>query len=218
MTKNHSRYFKRIASTMIALSLIAALLAAPSRAPALASASPQSYIVQGGNIDRLSGIVERYGGTVTSRLEIIHAVGALLSPSVISRLQTEPGITAVTPNTQVKLVSGGGDGDDMEVGTGSNSPATDYPDVVGADVVWAQGVIGKGVTVAVVDTGLGKHKGLFRDVKGAKKAPMVNGTALPPESGSWVCACSTKKGTALTSKSSKASNGSSRIKTNTRFR
>jgi len=37
---------------------------------------------------------------------------------------------------------------------------------VGADVVQAQGVLGTGVTVAVVDTGLGWHKGLYKDVDG----------------------------------------------------
>ncbi len=160
-------HLNRLTSALIALALVITLLAVPSSTPTLAPASSQSYIVQGADTDQVSGIVERYGGVVTSRLDIIHGVGATFSPVIVSRLLAEPGITAVTPNTQVKLVSNDDENDDdLEVGAGSNSPATDYPDVVGADVVWAQGVIGKGVTVAIVDTGLGKHKGLFRDVKG----------------------------------------------------
>ena len=163
--KTFSFQLSRLTSAITALALVVTALAIPASAPMLASTGAQSYIVQGPGVDQVSRIVERYGGTVTSRLDIVQGVGALLSPSVISRLLAEPGITAVTLNTQVKLVGDGGD-DDTETGVGPNSPATDYPDVVGADVVWAQGVNGKGVTVAIVDTGLGKHKGLLRDVKG----------------------------------------------------
>jgi serine protease AprX len=43
---------------------------------------------------------------------------------------------------------------------GGSAPATDYADLVGADVVWAEGVTGAGVTVAVVDTGLSNHPGI----------------------------------------------------------
>jgi serine protease AprX len=38
--------------------------------------------------------------------------------------------------------------------------------VIGADVVWDQEVVGSGVTVAVVDTGMSKHRGLIRNIRG----------------------------------------------------
>ena len=57
---------------------------------------------------------------------------------------------------------------DDEGGKGPKSPATDYPDVTGADLVWQKGVTGQGVTVAIVDTGIARHKGLNRDANGNK--------------------------------------------------
>jgi subtilisin family serine protease len=60
-----------------------------------------------------------------------------------------------------------------EGGKGKNSPSTDYPDVVGADVTWQGGAIGQGITVAVVDTGLGSHKAITRDINGKQKGRIV---------------------------------------------
>jgi len=57
------------------------------------------------------------------------------------------------------------DGDDDE-GDDWNIPATDAPDVTGADLVWADGYDGSGVTVAVVDTGIGWHPGVLFGTEG----------------------------------------------------
>lgn len=46
---------------------------------------------------------------------------------------------------------------------------TDYPDVVGADLVWQQGVTGKGITVAVLDTGIAELPGLTKDANNKSK-------------------------------------------------
>ena len=54
--------------------------------------------------------------------------------------------------TQVQHQDGKDDGKGDKNKTGKASqviPATDYPDVTGADMVWKQGITGKGVTVAV---------------------------------------------------------------------
>jgi len=45
--------------------------------------------------------------------------------------------------------------------------------LVGADLVWEAGVIGEGVTVAIVDTGISKHPGLKKKVKGIKGKRIV---------------------------------------------
>ena len=150
-------------SIILALSMAAALLIVPGNTPSLAYGETASYIVQGASADRVAGLVEARGGTITSRLDIIHGVGANLSPEAVSALQTEPGITAVTPNATLRIDSlyqnGAGDGEAKGLG---QTPETDYPDVVGAQAVWAAGVDGTGVTVAVLDTGIGRHKGVFK--------------------------------------------------------
>jgi serine protease AprX len=125
-----------------------------------------SYIVQGASSEQAARLVEKYGGEVTSRLAIIGGVGAQLSPAAVAALQKETSIRAITLN-QVVQVSGVGNGKGNEV------PATDYPDVIGADVVWNQGTIGKHVTVAVVDTGLGWHPAFLLDKKGRPDVRVV---------------------------------------------
>ncbi len=113
-----------------------------------------SYIVQGSDLGQVTQLVEAYGGEVTSELAIINGVGANLPLTAISQLQANPVILAITPNGDVDAA-------------GKAIPGTDYGDVVGADVVWADQVDGEGVTVAVVDTGINhSHNGLKRDNEG----------------------------------------------------
>lgn len=131
------------------------------------AATRSSYIVQGPSAETAAQWVTQVGGTITSQLGIIHAVGAQLTPAMASRLQSVSGLS-LSPNGEVKLVSGGGGGDDDEGGRGNNSPATDYPDVTGADVAWQTGITGQGVTVAIVDTGLWRHRGINRDINGQR--------------------------------------------------
>lgn len=117
-----------------------------------ASSPLQSYIVQGKSVDQVVELVESYGGEVTSRLYVIHGVGARLTQQAATALRSTAGITSIFPNAEVQA-SGA-------------YPATDYPDLTGADEAWAEGVDGSGVTVAVVDTGIGKHPGVKHLVTG----------------------------------------------------
>ncbi len=158
MKSTRGRLLVKILSfSLAAFLLLAACTGAPAGDQNPASAN-LSYIVQGSDVEGVARLVEGVGGTVTSRLEVINAVGASLTAQAVSQLRMEQGISAITPNLPVKLADEGGDG--------PRSPATDYPDVVGADVVWEQGVTGEGVTVAVLDTGLAKHRGLIRNIDG----------------------------------------------------
>jgi serine protease AprX len=149
---------KRLFAWLIAIALIAALvgpagpvfLAPPHQATA-------SFIVQGLTTQLAADQVTAHGGKVTTRLEIIRGVAARLSAAAALQLRAAPGITAVTPNASVKA-SGR-----------SRTPATDYPDVVGADLVWEQGINGSGVAVAVLDTGLALHPGLLKDINNRPK-------------------------------------------------
>lgn len=119
--------------------------------------SDHSFIIQGTDLGETIRLVELHGGSISSRLPIIQAVGAWLPRNSVSQLLDEPAIKAVIPNAPVKL---------SDTGDRYPFPATDYPGVVGADVVWEEGIAGQGVTVAVVDTGLSRHPGLLMNMPG----------------------------------------------------
>ncbi|HEX7973183.1 MAG TPA: S8 family serine peptidase, partial [Anaerolineales bacterium] len=118
-------------------------------------AAPQqalSFIVQGQSSAAAAQLVEQYGGTVTSRLNLINGVGATLTAASRAALQSDPRITAISANAGVEKAG--------------DVPPTDYPDVTAAVQTWEAGVNGTGVTVAVVDTGLGWHPALFKGIDG----------------------------------------------------
>jgi serine protease AprX len=173
-----SRFSFRIFAIWIStLVLAASLFITPAITPASVHASAQttdtaSYLVQGNDMSQVSNLVLSHGGTVTSQLEIINAVGAQLTASQALALRQEPGVQAVYANSAVNMVADGNDDTgptyDPQAGTSDVSPSTDYPDVVGANLAWDQQDIGKGVSVAILDTGLSLHQGLVRGVDGRR--------------------------------------------------
>jgi serine protease AprX len=134
--------------------IILAMLITIMVTPRAATSRQASHIVQGTNVEAVARLVKAYGGTITSRLDIINGVGAVLPASAVASLLAEEAITAVTPNATVKVAGNG------------NVPATDYGEVVGADITWGLGSTGIGVTVAVVDTGISNMRGLTKDIDG----------------------------------------------------
>ena len=131
----------------------------------VAASQKQSYIVQANTADQAFQLVEKHHGVVTSRLDIINAVGALLSAEGVSQLRLEKDIVAVTSNGSVEASDNNSDGDkNKDKNKNKNIPATDFPNVVGADVVWEEGVTGSGVAVAVLDTGLGSLTALEKSI------------------------------------------------------
>lgn len=151
--RSYDGSFKRLILISIVILLIFSLV----ELPAQAKLKMESFIVQGVNSDEVARLVEENGGTVTSRLELINGVAALLPRAVADRLLSSAKIAAMSPNAAVQTTA---KNDDPPI------PAAQYPQVVGADFTWSQGNTGAGVTVAVVDTGIGNHQGLFKDMTG----------------------------------------------------
>jgi serine protease AprX len=145
---------KRLAGlTFVLVLLVSFTMAAPPRQAELGS-----FILKGPNLEAVSRLVLANGGQITSKLDLINSLVALLPVDAVAILQAESAIISVVPNASVRMT-----------GNGSNNnpaPASDYPDVIGADLVWEAGVTGEGVTVAVVDTGLSNHPGLLNKVNG----------------------------------------------------
>jgi subtilisin family serine protease len=108
------------------------------------------YIVRANSADQAAALVEAAGGSVTRPLAIIDSVVARLPDSTARRLVHSPSIVHIHANAQVHAAAGG------------NVSDTNFPEVVGADVVWNAGVTGEGIAVAIVDTGIAQHKALTK--------------------------------------------------------
>ncbi|GAB4580353.1 MAG: hypothetical protein Fur0022_30930 [Anaerolineales bacterium] len=144
--------FSQIVFTLImVLTLFGTTLAMPIRTASQMNAG--SYIIQASDVKTATQLVQQAGGQVTAELTIINGVAATLSQRALAELQAMPEVTRLTPNAQVEAAGGG-----------NRVPQTDYPDVIGADTLWAEGITGEGVTVAVVDTGLGNHPGIEESI------------------------------------------------------
>ncbi|MBV9040879.1 MAG: hypothetical protein JOZ68_07730, partial [Acidimicrobiia bacterium] len=93
--------------------------------------------------------IENLGGAVTKELPIVDGFAATVPAAGAGKLASIPGVRAVTLDEALKpqgLLGGS---------TATPSPPKSaYIKEIGADSEWAAGVTGKGVTVALVDTGI----------------------------------------------------------------
>ena len=114
----------------------------------VAQGERQDYIVQAASTDLARRAVEKAGGRITGDLDIIRAVGASLDAMELSRLHENP-------------VDGLRVYEDAAVSASATSalPETYYPQEVGATTLHKGGLTGRGVTVAVLDSGLWHEKG-----------------------------------------------------------
>jgi serine protease AprX len=121
-----------------------------------------SYIIQGDNLENVIALVEAQGGLITSQLEIIEGVAAYLHPEDVAVLQAHPSIRYITPNAVVEA-SALPEMDSAIIQQRNNTPSADAPEVVGADYIWEQGVMGEGVTIAIVDSGMANFNPLLNN-------------------------------------------------------
>jgi serine protease AprX len=151
------------------LTLIAILLSGLAGPPVIpAAAQMQSVIITGKNVDQIVQVILEHGGEISSRLDIIHGVAADVPANAVAALQSEPAIAQIHQNTGTSLSDYHFAGPAGANGTGN--PATDYPNLIGADQVWEQGYTGQGIGVAILDTGIAIHPGLDRSVDGSKRS------------------------------------------------
>jgi serine protease AprX len=110
------------------------------------------------------------GGQVVRTLDIIDGVEAVVPRDALRRLAARPGVLGVTPNGRLHLLSTSFDpvGD---VGSAFNTTK-----MTGAQTYWANGYTGKGVDVALIDSGVVPVNGLTAPGK------VVNGVDLSFES------------------------------------
>jgi serine protease AprX len=102
-------------------------------------------------------LVERLGGTVGRQLGIIGGFAATVPASAVGRLRGDATVQSVTENQPVRLNTIGG------FDSKSYSFTTMYwvaQEVTGAGEYWNDGFTGKGVDVALLDTGVVEVEGL----------------------------------------------------------
>jgi serine protease AprX len=131
---------KRIAAAMCASLLLMSGTASAPGATADAAQRFVSMIVQGVSPQALTDAIASVGGRVTQPLPIVNGVSADVPASSASTLRSMPGVLNVTPNDPIEF-QGGADGQRVQK-------------VVGANKLWDSGITGRGVTVAILDTGI----------------------------------------------------------------
>jgi serine protease AprX len=177
------RTFAVVAAALAALvastSVVQAAPSPHSRLTKLAKAHPNrkvEVIVQfrsGTSQRRARAIVRSRHGRVTSRLPAINGLAVKLRARYAVAMRRNKGVLKVTLNTRMRSTS---------VAPGGGKLATTYPKTVGADKLWAAGITGKGVGVAVIDSGVSGTKPDFSGVNGSSRitANVVVSSATRP--------------------------------------
>lgn len=141
---------------LISLILLAGL-ARPVTGLTTSAAGLSSFIVRSADAETAARLVRHAGGRVTASLDLVDGVAADLTPGAVQALRRNPQVTQVFPNVKVQAT---GDGPNNEA---AMHPATDYPNVVGANLVMST-MTGVSVTVAVLDTGFSNHQAIIRGI------------------------------------------------------
>jgi serine protease AprX len=142
---------RRLRPRVLVTSMCAALIGAVGIGPvglAPSQAAAVSVVVQevpGAGRD-LQDAVTRLGGRVDVPLPIIDGFSASVPAHRVDDLGALPGVAAVTENRPVRFAG--------QYGEGSGTASAVYSEAVRATKTWDQGHTGRGVVVAVIDTGI----------------------------------------------------------------
>ena len=151
------------------LALIATLVSAAVLAPSAGASADGTYIVQlaaGATQRQGTDAVDGVGGRVSGRLPIINGLAAQLDAGEAAELAGDSRVEHVSLNAGVKAQA-----------YSTRGLATSYPATVQADGAWNQSgeYTGRGVGVAVIDTGIA---GGLTDFKGADGTSRVTATVV----------------------------------------
>lgn len=146
----------------VLLTALAALLVLPLMQPPVASSAARGFEDMVSVIVReLPGVggassatVEKVGGEVGRRIEIIDAYEATVPRASVHRIEADAAVHSVTPNRAVQML--------QSEYTASSDPGSMFNvnNVVKSRDFWIRGVTGKGVDVAMIDTGTAPVEGL----------------------------------------------------------
>ena len=116
-------------------------------------------------------LIRNAGGEITRDLPIIDGLGARLDAVAAQRLSTNPAFHAVSLNAKVKS---------QDEGFEAKSLATFYDQSIRADRAWDDGYTGKGVGVAVIDTGIQGDLPDFRTSRSRPDSRVIASAVVNP--------------------------------------
>ena len=165
-------WLRRLAVAVLAVVVLAVVAPVAGAASSAAGGQPVGVIVQAepGAVAAAARQIQDLGGRVGRQLGVINGFTALVPAGQVGRLQRSPVVSSVTRNEPVQMQAA------------AYTPTTDAGSLytttlqTGAQAYWKAGYTGKGVDVAVIDTGTAPVPGL------ATAGKVVNGPDLSFES------------------------------------
>jgi serine protease AprX len=107
---------------------------------------------------RAKAIVRRHRGKVTTRVPFIHGLAVKLPAKQARKLARDRHVVGLTLNSRVH-----------STGLSADQLATSYPKTTRADKLWARGITGRDVGVAVLDTGVAGDMPDFKNAAGESR-------------------------------------------------
>ena len=147
---------KIIFTALIALTLFLVM------APFKPTSSSLRYIVQGTNTDTITELTEKTGGEITHTLPIINAIGAKLTEQQRQTLLRYPQVIAIYADRTIHSAGKDDDDEDDENEGDDNvrsdlAPDLNYAARIEASRLHHSNITGRGISVAVIDTGIDKR-------------------------------------------------------------
>ena len=127
-----------------------------------AGQSVHVILVAHGDLNMLQSDLRRTGVKDTTRVPIAHGIAARLTAALVNRFQTDPNVERIIYDAPVRLTDTPFD---------PTALATAYPAVVDAVGAWSNPLApltGKGIGVAVIDSGIASHPDLGNRVIAAQ--------------------------------------------------
>jgi serine protease AprX len=148
-----------IAPSLLTISLVGcALLAGAPIAARGATTTRHSYIVRSAGASiATQNAIRSSGGKIGVQFHIINAVQADLTDEQVASLRTNRAVAAITADAKLTPMAAGPLGYDVKDNGSNKTTATK----IGATKLWDRGITGKGVDVAVIDTGVNPVEGLI---------------------------------------------------------
>lgn len=140
---------KHISLSLIALTLVGAVAVTAPAATREDNRSLSVVVISDRGAGAALEAVQAVGGDTTSRIDLIGAVVATVGSPDVAALEARAGIS-VSPDRELTV----------EDASYSGTPSNTYPASIGATHLWKQGLTGKGVGVALLDTGVAPHADL----------------------------------------------------------
>jgi serine protease AprX len=127
---------------------------------ATTGATAKVLVRTSGALDATAALVERSGGQVTRRLPVIDGFAATVPAAVMPQLRSSAGVVGVTPDTAVRFLAADTPWPRHPVPAPDQRALARVAQAIGATDAYRAGYTGKGVDVAVIDTGVAPVEGL----------------------------------------------------------